>query len=82
MAPHARCKLPPELGNLMRKDMEAVIFQSNLGREDEQIAHLYFVDKMPQVDIAAELYLGRATVQRRLPSILRRMRSTSQKLYS
>lgn len=59
MAPQARCKLPPELGGLMRRDMEAVIHQANLGREDEKIAQLYFVDKLPQVDVATELYLGR-----------------------
>ena len=40
MAPQARCKLPPELGGLMRRDMEAVIHQANLGREDEKIAQL------------------------------------------
>lgn len=67
MAPQARCKLPPELGGLMRRDMEAVIHQANLGREDEKIAQLYFVDKLPQFDVATELYLGRATVQRRIP---------------
>lgn len=66
----------------MRKDMESVIFQANLGREDERIAQLYFVDKLPQVDVATELYLGRATVQRRLPGIMQRMRDTSSKLYS
>lgn len=82
MSPQARCKMPPELGGLMRKDMENVIYQANLGREDEQIAKLYFVDKLPQVDVATELYLGRATVQRRLPGIVRRMRDTSSKLYS
>lgn len=82
MAPQARCKLPPELGVLMRRDMEAVIHQANLGREDEKIAQLYFVDKLPQVDVATELYLGRATVQRRLPGIMQRMRETSSKLYS
>ena len=43
MAPQARCKLPPELGGLMRRDMETVIYQSNLGREDAKIAQLYFV---------------------------------------
>ena len=74
MAPQARCKLPPELGGLMRRDMEAVIHQANLGREDEKIAQLYFVDKLPQVDVATELYLGRATVQRRLPDIMARMK--------
>lgn len=82
MAPQARCKLPPELGDLMRRDMETVIHQANLGREDEKIAQLYFVDKLPQVDVATELYLGRATVQRRLPGIMQRMRDTSSKLYS
>ena len=66
----------------MRRDMEAVIHQANLGREDENIAQLYFVDKLPQVDVATELYLGRATVQRRLPVIMQRMRDTSSKLYS
>lgn len=82
MAPQARVKLPPELGGLTRKDMEAVIYQANLGRENSQIAQLYFVDKLPQVDIATELYLGRATVQRRLPDIKEQLRRTSSKLYS
>ena len=82
MAPQARYKLPPELGGLMRKDMESVIYQANLGREDERIAQLYFVDKLPQVDVATELYLGRATVQRRIPGIMARLKDTSSKLYS
>ena len=81
MAPQARYNLPPELGGLMRKDIEAVIYQANLGRENEKIAQLYFVDKMPQVDVATELFLGRATVQRRLPEIMRRMKDTSSKMY-
>lgn len=66
----------------MRRDMETVIYQSNLGREDAKIAQLYFVDKLPQVDVATELYLGRATVQRRIPGIMARMKETSSKLYS
>ena len=82
MSPQARYRLPPELGNLMRKDIESVIYQANLGREDEKIAKLYYVDKLPQVDVATELYLGRATVQRRLPGILARMKDTSNTLYS
>lgn len=82
MAPQARYKLPSELGGLMRRDMEAVIYQSNLGQEDEKIAQLYFVDKLTQVDIATELYLGRATVQRRLPGIVARMKEASSNLYS
>ena len=82
MAPQARCKLPLELGGLMRRDMEAVIHQANLGREDEKIAQLYFLDNLPQMDVATELYLGRATVQRRIPGIMARLKDTSSKLYS
>ena len=82
MSPQARAKLPPELGGLTWKDMEAVIYQANLGRENAQIAQLYFVDKLPQVDVATELYLGRATVQRRLPEIMERMKAASGNLPS
>lgn len=82
MSPQARYNLPPELSGLMRGEMEKVISQANLGQENERIARLYYVDKVPQIDVASELYLGRATVQRRLPIILDRMRKTSSKLYS
>ena len=58
--------------------MEAAIYQANLGRENAKIAQLYFVDKLPQVDVATELYLGRATIQRRLPEIVARMKSASK----
>ena len=80
MSPRARMTLPPELERLPRQGMETVIREANLGREDTQIAKLYYVDKLPQVDVATELYLGRATVQRRLPDILRRMQRTSRLL--
>ena len=82
MSPQARYNLPPELSGLMRGEMENVISQSNLGQENERIAQLYYFDKRPQIDVASELYLGRATVQRRLPGILDRMRKTSSRLYS
>ena len=82
MSPQARYNLPPELSGLMRGEMEKVISQANLGLENERIARLYYVNKLPQIDVASELYLGRATVQRRLPIILDRMKKTSSKLYS
>lgn len=78
MSPRARMTLPPELECMTRQGMEAVIREANLGQEDAQIAKLYYVDKLPQVDIATELYLGRATVQRRLPGILQRMERASK----
>lgn len=82
MSPQARYNLPPELSGLMRGEMEKVISQANLGLENERIARLYYINKLPQIDVASELYLGRATVQRRLPIILDRMQKTSSKLYS
>lgn len=82
MSPRARMTLPPELEHMTRQGMETVIREANLGREDTQIARLYYVDKLPQVDVATELYLGRATVQRRLPEIMRKMQRTSSKLYN
>ena len=82
MCPQARFHLPPELGGLIRSDFERVIEQSNIGKENEQIAKLYFVDKMPQIDVAAELDITRKTVGRRLPYIMERMQNTSRQLYS
>ena len=80
MSPQARFSLPPALGGLTTAEMQRVIRQSNVGAENERIAQLYFVERRPQVDVAAELYLGRATVQRRIPEILNRMEKTSKRI--
>lgn len=80
MSPQARFSLPPALGGLTTAEMQRVIRQANIGAENEKIAQLYFVERRPQVDVAAELYLGRATVQRRIPEIRRRMERASEKI--
>lgn len=80
MSPQARFSLPPALGGLTTAEMQRVIAQANVGAENEKIAELYFVERRPQVDVAAELYLGRATVQRRIPEILNRMEKTSKRI--
>ena len=80
MAPQARISLPPALQGLTRGEMERVIEQANVGTENERIARLYYIDKLPQVDVAAELFLGRATVQRRLPDILQKIEIASKRL--
>ena len=80
MSPQARFSLPPALGGLTTAEMQRVILQANVGAENEKIAQLYFVERRPQVDVAAELYLGRATVQRRIPEILNRMEKTSKRI--
>ena len=80
MSPQARFSLPPALGGLTTAEMQRVIRQANVGAENEKIAQLYFVERRPQVDVAAELYLGRATVQRGIPEILNRMEKTSKRI--
>ena len=80
MSPQARFSLPPALGGLTTAEMQRVIRQANVGAENEKIAELYFVERRPQVDVAAELFLGRATVQRRIPEIRRRMERASEKI--
>lgn len=80
MSPQARFSLPPALGGLTTAEMQRVIRQANVGAENEKIAELYFAERRPQVDVAAELYLGRATVQRRIPEILNRMEKTSKRI--
>ena len=80
MSPQARFSLPPALGGMTTAEMQRVIRQANVGTENERIAQLYFVERRPQVDVAAELYLGRATVQRRILEILNRMERASEKI--
>lgn len=82
MAPQARISLPPALDGLTRGEMERVIAQANIGRENEQIARLYYIDRMPQVDVAAEVYLAQSTIKRRLPKILNKMQIAQKRLKS
>ena len=46
---------------------------SNLGKEDEQIALLYLIDRTPQMDIAVMIPLDRSTVSRRMEKIIKRL---------
>lgn len=82
MSPQARLRLPPELQALTKGEMAKVIEQANVGAENERIARLYFMDRMPQVDVAAEMYLAQSTIKRRLPKILSRMQVAEKRLKS
>lgn len=73
MSPQARGRLPDGIAGLTKPELLQVIDAAGIGRENEEIARLYYVDRMPQIDVAAELYLGRATIQRSLPEIKKRM---------
>lgn len=49
----ARVKLPQELAELLRSELETAIKEAALYRDDELIARRYIIEKWPQMDIAA-----------------------------
>lgn len=80
MAYTARVRLPGSLGQLLRSEMETAISEANLGNSDSLIAKRYLIEQIPQIDIAIELDLERSTVSRRMPSIIKRVEQTAQRL--
>lgn len=76
----ARVKLPPELADLLRSELEAAIKEAALHRDDELIARRYLIDKWCQIDIAAELGWRRATVGDHLKHILARIVDVEKRL--
>lgn len=78
--PKARIKLPPELGELLKSDLERVIREANLGREDTVIATKYIIEQVPQIDIAVELGVERTTISQRLKRIIPRLAATARKI--
>ena len=69
----ARVQLPEGLQKLLRSELERAIYESALSREDALIATRYIIEKVPQIDIAAELGWERSTISKRLPEITRRV---------
>lgn len=80
MAYTARVRLPGSLGQLLRSEMEQAISEANLGNSDSLIAKRYFLERIPQMDIAAELDMERSTISRRLPFIIERVERSAQRL--
>lgn len=78
--PKARIKLPPELGELLKSDLERVIREANLGREDTVIATKYIIEQVPQIDIAVEFGVERTTISQRLKRIIPRLAATARKI--
>lgn len=75
-----RVVLPENLETLLKSEMETVIEQANLGRDDTLIARRYLIDQWPQIDIAAELGCVRSTVSGRIPRILQKVEKTAHRL--
>lgn len=77
----ARGKLPPELDGLLASQVLTAIDEANLGLSDSAIARRYLVDRLPQVDIAAELGLERSTVTKRMRDIRPRVSSAANRIF-
>lgn len=75
-----RVNLPVELQTLLAGDWERVLGQAMLGREDRQIMRMYVMDRLPQIEIAAEMHMDRSTISRRLVHGINEARRTAEKL--
>lgn len=76
----ARVKLPPELADLLRSELDTAIKEAALHRDDDLIARRYIIDKWCQIDIAAELGWRRATVGDHIKYILPRIINVADRL--
>lgn len=76
----ARVKMPKELNDLLRSDLERAIYEAALHADDALIAKRYLVEKVAQIDVAAELGWERSTVSRRLPGIVERVAWAANRL--
>ncbi len=75
-----RVNLPVELQTLLAGDWERVLGQAMLGREDRQIMRMYVMDRLPQIEIAAEMHMDRSTISRRLVHGINEALRTAKKL--
>ena len=55
-----------ELGSMTRSVAERVIYEANLGAEDTKIARMYYIERLPQIEIAAGMQMDRKTISERL----------------
>ena len=66
------------LGSMTRTVAERVIYEANLGAEDTKIARMYYIERMPQIEIAEEMRMDRKTISERLRWINARMKAVWQ----
>ena len=76
----ARVKLPPELDDLLRSELETAIYEAALHRDEELIARRRIIDKWAEMDIAAELGWERSTVSKHIPYILDEVKRAASRI--
>ena len=67
-----------ELGSMTRSVAEIVSYEANLGAEGTKIARMYYIERLPQIEIAEEMQMDRKTISERLRWINRRMKTAWQ----
>ena len=67
-----------ELGSMTRTVAERVIYEANLGAEDTKIARMYYIERLPQIEIAAEMQMDRKTISERMRWINGQMKTAWQ----
>lgn len=77
---NARVRLPPALEDLLRSELVICIQEANLGDADEEIAQLYLLRHVPQVDIAAKFGWTRPTVASHVEYIVAKVEHTARRL--
>jgi len=81
MMAEARINLPPGLDRIHLFQLEDCIIQSNLGEQDREMVRMYLIDKIPQIEIAAEFGCSRTTVHKHLKKAIAKIACTNQRLY-
>ena len=66
------------LGSMTRTVAERVIYEANLGAEDTKIARMYYIERLPQIEIAEEMRMDRKTISERLRWINGQMKTAWQ----
>ena len=75
-----KVKLPPELADLLRSDLERAIYEAALHRDDDLIARRCIIEKSAQVDVAAELGWDRSTVSHHLSYIMDEVKRSASRI--
>ena len=75
-----RAKIPDSLKPLLRSELEKAIYEAALDSQDSLIARRYLIEKIPQIDIAAELGYERSTISRRLTRIVKSVEHAATRL--
>lgn len=77
----ARVKLTPLLERLLTDQMALAIEQANLGTFGTFVAKKYFIEQVPQTEIAEELGYDRTVISRRIKTALPRVEHAAQMLF-